>query len=189
MLNLQKQALRQRLLANRAPPDPAAATAASTALANLALQRLSFTGTIAGVWPLAGEMDLRPLLHALHARGHRIVLPHTPPRGAALCFRVWAPGSAMLRERFGTWRPDGALAEPDMLFVPLLAFDRSGHRLGYGGGYYDRTLAALPGRPAIGFGYARQEVERVPVEPHDVGLTAILTERELIVPDGQAPGF
>ncbi len=177
MLNA-KPELRQRLLANRAPPDPEAAAA----LARVALASLSFTGTIAGVWPLPGEMDLRPLLHALHARGHRIVLPHTPPLGEALLFRVWTPGAAMVRERFGTFRPDGAPAEPDMLLVPLLAFDRGGRRLGYGGGYYDRTLAALPGRPRIGFGYAAQQVEAVPVEPHDVGLDAIVTECEVIWP-------
>ncbi len=176
MLNPQKNELRRRALANRPPPDAGAADA----LARLALENLAFTGTIAGVWPMPGEMDLRPLLHALHARGHRIVLPHTPPKGERLCFRVWTPGSPMLRERFGTFRPDGAVAEPDMLFVPLLAFDRRGRRLGYGGGYYDRTLAALPGRARVGFGYAAQEVEAVPVEPHDVGLTAIITERELI---------
>ena len=69
-----------------------------------------------------------------------------------------------------------------MLFVPLLAFDRGARRLGYGGGYYDRTLAALPGRSRIGFGYAAQEVEAVPVEPHDVGLDAVVTEGGVIWP-------
>ncbi len=175
-----KSELRQRVLANRPPPDPEAAAA----LARVALAQLRFTGTIAGVWPMPGEMDLRPLLHALHARGHGIVLPHTPPRGERLAFRVWTPGAAMLRGRFGTVRPDGALAEPDMLFVPLLAFDRCGRRLGYGGGYYDRTLAALPGRACVGFGYAAQEVREVPVEPHDVGLTAVVTECGVVWPGG-----
>ncbi len=177
MLNPKKSKLRQAMLANRPPENETAAAA----LAHIALQNLDFTGTVAGVWPLPGEMDLRPLLHALHARGHRIVLPDTPPRGERLRFRVWTPGAAMLPGRFGTLRPDGALAEPDMLFVPMLAFDRCGGRLGYGGGYYDRTLAALPNRARIGFGYAAQEVEAVPLEPHDVGVPVIVTELEVIL--------
>ncbi len=164
------------MLANRPPPNPAAAEA----LAQIALENLSFPETVAGVWPLPGEIDLRPLLQELHARGHRIVLPFTPPKGERLSFRSWAPGSPMLPGRFGTLYPDGAQAEPDLLFVPLLAFDRAGRRLGYGGGYYDRTLAALPGRVGVGFGYASQEVGAVPVEAHDVVLSAVVTEREII---------
>ncbi len=174
----EKQQLRQRMLATRPPPNAIAAAA----LARLALQNLQFPPTIAGVWPMYGEMDLRPLLQALHAAGHRIVLPYTPPRGERLSFHVWTPGAAMLQGRFGTLWPDGPAAEPDMVFVPLLAFDRAGRRLGYGGGYYDRTLACLDGRQRIGFGYASQEVEAVPVEPHDRSLTAIVTEREFIRP-------
>ena len=177
LLSSEKSKLRQRMLANRLPADETAAAA----LAQIALQNLVFTGTVAGVWPLPGEMDLRPLLHALHARGHRIVLPDTPPRGERLRFRIWTPDTAMLPGRFGTLQPDGALAEPDMLFVPMLAFDRCGGRLGYGGGYYDRTLAALPGRARIGFGYAAQEVAAVPLEPHDVGVQTIVTELEVIL--------
>ena len=169
------------MLAIRPPADEAAAAA----LAHLAIQNLTFPGTVAGVWPLAGEMDLRPLLRELHARGHRVVLPDTPPRGEILSFRVWTPGSVMLPGRFGTLWTDGEIAEPDMLFVPLLAFDRAGNRLGYGGGYYDRTLAALEGRQGIGFGYAAQEVESVPVGEHDRMLTAIVTEREFVVPTGR----
>jgi 5-formyltetrahydrofolate cyclo-ligase len=135
---------------------------------------------VSGVWPLEGEIDLRPLLHALHGRGHPILLPETTPRGHPLIFRAWTPGACMVRERFGTWRPEGEVGVPDLLFVPLLAFDRAGNRLGYGGGYYDRTLAALPGRIAIGFGYAAQEVDRLPVEAHDRKLHAIATERGII---------
>jgi 5-formyltetrahydrofolate cyclo-ligase len=131
---------------------------------------------IAGVWPLPGEIDLRPLWHALHDRGHAVLLPQTPPRGQKLLFRHWHPGCRMLRERFGTERPDGALATPDIIFVPLLAFDRHGHRLGYGGGYYDRTLAAYPSIPAIGFGFAAQELTKLPAGPHDRPLRAIFTE-------------
>ena len=166
------------MLANRPPPDANAANA----LAHLALLNLTFPPAVAGVWPLDGEIDLRPLLHALHAAGHRILLPHTPPRGEPLLFHVWTPETPLRPGRFGTLWPDGPVAEPDLLFVPLLAFDRAGRRLGYGGGYYDRTLALLECRPAIGFGYASQEVAAVPVEPHDRLLAAVVTEREFIVP-------
>ncbi len=91
----------------------------------------------------------------------------------------------MISGRFGTLSPDGPVGTPDILFVPLLAFDRLGHRLGYGGGYYDRTLAALPGRTAIGFGFSALEVDSVPIGPHDHPLNAIVTEKEIIrIADG-----
>jgi len=135
---------------------------------------------VSGFWPLAGEIDIRPLLEALHAGGHRVVLPATPPRGNPLIFRLWRPGIPMIRERFGTLRPDGPELAPDVLFVPLLAFDRRGHRLGYGGGYYDRTLAGLPGRAAIGCAFAAQEVDEVPVGPYDAPLSAVATERGVL---------
>jgi 5-formyltetrahydrofolate cyclo-ligase len=136
---------------------------------------------VAGVWPLPDEIDLRPLWHALHQRGHVVLLPQTPKLGQILQFRRWHPGCRMVRERFGTDRPDGDLDTPDIIFVPLLAFDRRGHRLGYGGGYYDRTLAAYPEIPAIGFGYAAQEVEEVPCAQHDQPLQAIFTESGRVI--------
>jgi 5-formyltetrahydrofolate cyclo-ligase len=135
---------------------------------------------VSGVWPLPGEIDLRPLLEELHARGHAVVLPVTPPRGYPLTFRRWQPGDVLIPERFGTMAPTGEEASPDFLLAPLLAFDRHGHRLGYGGGYYDRTLAALPGRFALGFGFAAQEMDAVPVGPTDIRLDAVATERGII---------
>jgi len=162
------------MLALRATLDPAC----GAALTAHVLRDLVFTpgSAVAGVWPLPGEIDVRPLWHALHTRGHRVLLPQTPPRGRPLIFRVWHPGCAMLPERFGTERPDGPVATPAFIFVPLLAFDRAGNRLGYGGGYYDVTLAAHPGVPAVGFGYAAQEVPAVPAAAHDIPLGAIMTE-------------
>ena len=87
---------------------------------------------------------------------------------------------AMLAERFGTMRSTGDIMMPDWVLVPLLAFDRAGRRLGYGGGYYDRTLAGLPEAVAIGCGWAAQEVVEVPTGPLDVKLHAIATEREVV---------
>ncbi|HEX4261106.1 MAG TPA: 5-formyltetrahydrofolate cyclo-ligase [Acetobacteraceae bacterium] len=136
---------------------------------------------VAGFWPLGREIDIRPLLTQLSDRGHVIVLPETPPRGRPLVFRRWTPGAPMRRERFGTLCPDGAVMQPDFLLVPLLAFDRAGRRLGYGGGYYDRTLAGLPAARAVGCAYAAQEVDAVPAGPQDVRLSAVATERGVIV--------
>jgi 5-formyltetrahydrofolate cyclo-ligase len=139
---------------------------------------------VSGFWPLGGEIDIRPLLTALYTRGHTIVLPVTPKRGLPLTFRVWRPGDAMIAERFGTMRPAGEELAPTFLFVPLLAFDRRGGRLGYGAGYYDRTLAGLSPRFAVGCAFAAQEVAEVPMGPRDVRLDAFATEREVILVRG-----
>lgn len=137
---------------------------------------------IAGYWPMGDEMDLRPLMLALAARGHRLALPVTPPRGQPLTFCAWVPGAALRAGPMGTSEPlAGDAIRPDVLLVPLLAFDRAGRRLGYGGGYYDRTLAALPGAKAIGIAYAGQEMAEVPAGPQDFRLPLIATEAGVIV--------
>jgi 5-formyltetrahydrofolate cyclo-ligase len=140
---------------------------------------------VAGFWPMGTEVDIRPLLHALHDRGHAIGLPVTPKRGEPLHFRRWSPGAALIGGPMGTSQPAPSAEPltPDWLLVPLLAFDRAGRRLGYGGGYYDRTLAALPGAIAIGVGYACQELDEVPAGEDDARLHAIATEAGLIVPE------
>jgi 5-formyltetrahydrofolate cyclo-ligase len=134
---------------------------------------------IAGFWPILDEIDIRPLLAALHARGHPIALPVTGRRGEALVFRAWRPGAPLLAGRFGTSHPDGAILTPDILLIPLLAFDARGNRLGYGGGFYDRTLARLPGALRIGCAFAAQELDRVPAGPYDQRLHAVVTEAGL----------
>ncbi len=173
-----KRALRARALALRAGLDPALGAALA---AHVLRDRPPPPGAVvAGFWPIREEIDIRPLLHALHARGHPIVLPVTGQRGTALAFRLWRPGDALLAERFGTARSTGEELRPDLLLVPLLAFDRRGHRLGYGAGYYDRTLASLPGAIALGCAYAAQEVEEVPAGPRDMRLDAVATERGVL---------
>jgi 5-formyltetrahydrofolate cyclo-ligase len=176
-----KQAMRRLALAAREAWDPVAA--------GLALTRVVLRdapppagAVVSGFWPIGGEIDIRPLLLALHAQGHAVVLPVTPKRGNPLSFRRWRPGDVLQPERFGTFRPIGEEAVPDFLLVPLLAFDRRGHRLGYGAGFYDRTLAGLPrGRYALGVACAGQEVPEVPAGPSDVALDAVATDNGVIV--------
>ncbi|MCH4090316.1 5-formyltetrahydrofolate cyclo-ligase [Acetobacter sp.] len=140
------------------------------------------------VWPMGDEVDLRPLFHSLCEEGWQILTPETPPKGSPLLFRQWKPACSMQEGRFGTVHPDGPVDVPDVILVPMLAFDRRGYRLGYGGGYYDRTLAALPDARPIGYAFSVQEVPHIPVGPFDVPLPVIVTEKEDIVPaDGLLP--
>ena len=176
--DLEKAVLRRQCLATRR-----ALPGAGAALRDVILREEPPPphALIGGFWPMGTEMDTRPLLDALHARGHTIALPVTPPRGHPLIFRPWSPGTRMARGPMGTQHPaEGEAITPDWLLVPLLAFDRTGARLGYGGGYYDRTLALLGDATAIGVAYAAQEIAQVPTGPHDIRLTAIATECGLI---------
>jgi 5-formyltetrahydrofolate cyclo-ligase len=174
-----KRTVREAAFARRHGLD---ARAAGHALAGHVLRHCPppFGTVVSGFWPLGEEIDIRPLLHALHERGNRVALPVTPRRGEALTFRGWQPGDVMTPERFGTLRPIGEELQPDMLLIPLLAFDTAGGRLGYGGGFYDRTLPNLPGRFRLGCAFAAQQVDEVPVGPYDVRLDAVATENGII---------
>lgn len=140
--------------------------------------------SIASVWPLPGEPDLRQLNRNLHDAGRRVCLSVTTPLGTPLQFRMWTPDCAMQEGRFGTMHPDGPPETPDLILVPLLAFDRLGNRLGYGGGYYDRTLAAFSKARAVGFACAFQEADLLPHGLYDRPLSSIVTEREVIRTSG-----
>lgn len=185
----EKKALRALARARRSAPGAEAAARASAAACAALLEGLSpATGdAVSGYWPMGGELDVRAALHGFAARGTRVLLPVVVARDAPLAFRRWLPGDALVPAGFGTSVPDPSLPEgtPDILLVPLLAFDARGFRLGHGGGYYDRTIAALrgSGRPvrAVGVAFACQEVERVPVEEFDQRIDAVATERGLRV--------
>ncbi|KXV79205.1 5-formyltetrahydrofolate cyclo-ligase, partial [Gluconobacter japonicus] len=176
-IDLQKKELRRQMAERR--------NAASRDMEAALLHRLhnvieaQSASVIAAVWPLPGEIDLRPLCFQLLKAGRRIGLPETLPKGHPLLFREWKEGVPMCEGRFGTSYPDGPEVIPDLVLVPFLAFDRAGYRLGYGGGYYDRTLAKLT-VPAIGYGFSIQEMAALPAGPYDIPLSIIVTEKETI---------
>lgn len=135
---------------------------------------------IAGYAAIGTEIDIWPLLTSLHARGRHICLPVIKAPHQPLTFRHWTPASEIKKDRYGVAYPaSGKPITPHLVFVPLLAFTANGKRLGYGGGYYDRTLEALRQKSevfACGVAYAGQEVARLPTDEHDAKLDGILTE-------------
>jgi len=137
---------------------------------------------VAGYFPLRDEADPRALMAALSERGHPLALPCVTA-GQPLTFRAWKMGDPMHANprAFNIAEPlaTAPAVAPGAVLVPMLAFDSDGHRLGYGGGYYDRTLAGLPNARAIGIAYAGQEVPSLPREPHDHPLDMIVTETGL----------
>jgi 5-formyltetrahydrofolate cyclo-ligase len=137
------------------------------------------TDVIAAYWRIRDELDCQPILLRLMDSGQTVVLPAVQGADKPLDLRVWEEGSSLYEAGFGALAPSelAPRAEPDMILVPLLGFDARGTRLGYGGGYYDRTIAALPRRPRlVGLAFACQEVPHVPREDHDVPLDAVVTE-------------
>ena len=140
---------------------------------------------LSGYMRMRTEVDPTPAMAAAAAHGP-VGVPVIEGKGLPLRFREWTPGCALEPGTFGAAVPaDGAWMVPHVLIVPLLAFDRRGFRLGYGGGFYDRTLALLRSeRPvrAIGFAFAGQEVDEVPADSMDAHLDLIVTEREVIEP-------
>jgi 5-formyltetrahydrofolate cyclo-ligase len=140
---------------------------------------------ISGFMPLKSEINPLPLMQKLAEAGARLALPTIAGRGKPLIMRAWEFGAPLDRGQWGIRepKPDAPEVEPDILLVPLLAFDRSGHRLGYGAGYYDMTihrLRALKPVTAVGIAFAAQEVPKIPTTPRDERLDLVLTEREVI---------
>ena len=180
-----KKTLRKEALARRDALDPQwridASLRISEAADRLAIQPGS---VVAGFWPMRSEVDVRPLMFALRDRGARLCLPAILDK-TTIVFRELVRGAEMVDMGFGTHGPgpEAAVLEPDLILMPLAAFDARGHRIGYGGGYYDRAIARLhaAGRDPrlLGIAFDCQEVPRVPDEPHDVVLPAILTESGL----------
>ncbi len=183
-----KTTLRREALARRAAVAPEARIAFSRRLANqgLRLARLWRPRAVSAFHTLRDEPDTLQLLSALAAEGFATALPVVVGRESPLTFRLWRPGDPTRLGAMSIAEPLEAApsVDPDLLFVPLACFDRRGHRIGYGAGYYDRTLAGLRAiRPihAVGVAYGVCEVAVVPYEAHDQSLDAIVTDHETIL--------
>jgi 5-formyltetrahydrofolate cyclo-ligase len=181
-----KAELRRAALARRdALPATERAQAAETIAARTFPVAVKSGTIVAGFMPMKSELNPLPLMRKLAAAGARLALPAVAGRGQPLIMRAWAFGAPLAAGVWGIREPEPSApaVAPEIVIVPLLAFDRSGHRIGYGAGYYDLTIAALRATQAvvaIGVAFAAQEIAAVPATPHDAPLDLVLTEREVI---------
>ena len=179
---LRKQALRRRSLIS---PDQRKAFADHLAAEGLRLARARpGVKCVSAYWPIRDEADTFPLLRTLADAGFATALP-VVRAGQPLLFRAWSPGDALVQAAYGLSEPEAekAAVEPDVLFVPLAAFDRRGHRIGYGQGHFDATLERLRETRlvlAVGVAFSCQEIPEVPDEDHDQKLDFVITEDELL---------
>lgn len=184
----QKSLIRQDALLRRQALEPSFRQQASHIVAQhaLILKNLAKAHIVAGYWPLRDEVDSRPLIDALIKRGQIIALPRI--QDGHLVFLRWTPDAPLVEGPYGLLEPpsDAPALLPEAILVPLVAFDKQGHRLGYGKGYYDRTIATMSkgGRPLlIGLAFAVQEERALPVEVHDQKLDVVVTEKGYCVPN------
>ena len=176
-----RRAERERLISERLALAPEERQVRSGRIASmLDLTIGKFSGRIVGTyWPFRGEPDLRNWGIRVIERGGRIALPVVIRKGWPLEYRIWTPGDPLERGVWNILVPSrGPAVQPDVVIAPVVGFDEAHYRLGYGGGFFDRTLAALPGKPlVIGIGY---EIARIPTiypQPHDIPMDVIVTER------------
>ncbi|MDP2763289.1 MAG: 5-formyltetrahydrofolate cyclo-ligase [Brevundimonas sp.] len=172
-----KQELRAAMRANRkrlTGLDPEASLRAADHAPDLPSAEI-----VAVYRAIGSEIDADALSMALVRLDRQLCLPVVIERNAPMIFRRWSPGEPLELDEAGVPAPFplAATVTPDLILTPLLAFDAGGGRLGQGGGYYDRTFAALPDAVRVGFAYAGQEADDLPIEPHDVRLHGVLTER------------
>ena len=177
-----KAAMRVKAHAERAAFFPSLRAEAATAAAGHFFKSLAPKPgeIVAAYWPIRDELDVKPVLTRLMDDGQPVCLPVVLGDGLPLELRLWAEGAPLYPSGFGTLAPDelAPVVEPDVILMPLLGFDKHGTRLGYGGGYYDRTLMTLSKKPTlVGFAFSRQEFDTIPREPHDVPLDAVVTEK------------
>jgi 5-formyltetrahydrofolate cyclo-ligase len=176
-----KAALRLKALAARAALPQGTRTEAAQTVAEHFFNHIDLPSgaVVAAYWRIRDELDCQPILVRLMDSLQPVVLPVVLGPEEALEMRVWEQGAALYPSGFGTLAPAelAPQAEPDVVLMPLLGFDHMGTRLGYGGGYYDRTLAQLSKKPRlIGLAFAAQELESIPRESHDIPLDVVVTE-------------
>lgn len=186
---LDKNTLRARALGARKAISPERAETAAQALAvNLFKTIPTSTPVVAGYVAIHHEISVALAMNALAARGHTLCLPVVTATGQSLIFRKWKPGEPLEKGAYGIDVPLSQAEEvlPDVVIVPLAAFDLAGHRLGYGAGYYDKTIAKMRAQKKdillIGAAYAQQQIERIPIDEHDRKLDAIVTEKGIVKP-------
>jgi len=193
-VSILKKQQRQQALARRdamTPPQRAQASQRLVAYADaiehfLKNEQLK-NKTFSGFWPIRSEIDPRPLMFALAEGGKKLALPALIGKGRdrQMIFRAFKPDDELIAMGFDTFGPreEASRLDPDLILLPLAAFDKTGNRIGYGGGFYDRTLANMYQRglrpKLVGLGFNCQEVDSIDAEPHDIRLEAILTESGL----------
>jgi 5,10-methenyltetrahydrofolate synthetase len=177
---------RQRLIADRLAIDVSLRSEYSRRIAARLREIIGDVRdvTVSAYWPFRGEPDLRDLMATISADGGRCALPVVVERHRPLVFRQWSPGQPLER---GVWNipvpADGAEVIPDVVIAPVVGFDPRCYRLGYGGGFFDRTLAALPARPRVlGVGYSGAAIPTIYPQPHDIAMDLIVTEDGVILP-------
>ncbi|PJE33714.1 5-formyltetrahydrofolate cyclo-ligase [Pseudooceanicola marinus] len=178
----ERKRLREARRTLASPQRKAISEALMAGLARLLAAHSAGTGggVVAFYWPIKDEPDLRSLMAEMQASGRRIALPLVETRSAPLVFRLWTPETRMERGYWNIPVPprDAQEVIPDVVLAPLMGWDSEGYRLGYGGGYFDRTLAALSPQPfSIGVGLASAQLPTIYPQPHDIPMDAILTER------------
>lgn len=189
MVDEGKRNLRRKARRTRENLQAETGSVAAAELANrfLATIPCDLSAVVAGYWPMGSEIDVRPLCRRLRDAGVSTALPVVSNKSQPLIFRVWEKATELAPGPYGTHQPTEAsrTVAPDILLVPLLAFDARGNRLGYGGGYYDRTLTALRALRsvlAIGVAFDGQRVDRLEVGVHDAPLDGVVTERDAYYP-------
>lgn len=181
-----KAELRAASLAKRDALSKVAREAAARAIAAHVLPVEMPSGVcVAGFSSIRSEIDVALLMRVLEGKGASLALPVLAGESQPLIFRHWTQDTQLVRGPYGIFEPSSEAEEiePDIVLVPLAAFDRAGHRIGYGGGYYDRTLERLRQSKkitAIGVGFSVQEIAQVPSSEHDARLDLMLTEKDLL---------
>lgn len=187
MLTTEKSELRKTMLARREsiPAEQRKEAARAVAEHGLPFDHMAGPAIVSSYWAIGAELDGSVLGRRLKREGHRICLPAIQARTEPMKFHLWSSGEPMRERKWGIMEPLASAPEvdPDLMLVPLLAFDARGWRLGYGGGYYDRTIAALRRRKPVvlvGFAYDEQRVDAVPHLDYDERLDFVLTPSGII---------
>ena len=180
-----KSALRQSFLERRLQMLPNDRTSAAQAVAGSFFKNVPLRdgAVVAGYWPIKAELDVLVILRELLRKGHPCALPHVTGEGAPLLFRQWDENMTMTTGKYGVHEPSSNVTlMPDIILVPVLAFDAKGNRLGYGAGFYDRTIARLKKQKnilTVGLAYEMQLYGGLPVEENDVKMDMVITDRNI----------